>query len=189
MIETLRTGSAPGREHADERVAGLVVGDAAAVLLGEHDAARGAEHDLLQRLGEVRVLDLLVVAARGEQRGLVGEVGEVGADHARRRGGDAVEVDVVGERQRARVDLEDLAPAVLVGRRHGDAAVEAAGAQQRLVEDLRAVGGAEHDHRDVGLEAVHLGEDLVERLLALVVAAAERDALASASARSRRARR
>ena len=62
--------------------------------------------------------DLLVVAARRGQRRLVGEVGEVGADHAGRRRGDAVEVDVVGERQRARVDLEDLAPAVLVGRRH-----------------------------------------------------------------------
>ena len=42
------------------------------------------------------------------------------------------------------------------------------------VEDLRPVGRAQHDHRDVGLEAVHLREDLVERLLALVVAAAER---------------
>ena len=117
--------------------------------------------------------DLLVVAARRGQGRLVGEVGEVGADHAGRRRGDPVEVDVVGERQRARVDLEDLAAPVLVGRRHGHAAVEAAGPQQRAVEDLRAVGGAEDDHRDVGLEAVHLGQDLVERLLALVVAAAE----------------
>ena len=48
------------------------------------------------------------------------------------------------------------------------------GPQQRLVEDLRAVGRAEHDHRVPGLEPVHLREDLVERLLALVVAAAER---------------
>ena len=76
------------------------------------------------------------------------------------------------------MDLEDLAAAVLVGRRDRDAAVEAARAQQRLVEDLGAVGRAEHDHGDVGLEAVHLGEDLVERLLALVVAAAEADAAA-----------
>ena len=59
------------------------------------------------------------------------------------------------------------------GRRDRDAAVEAAGAQQRGVEDLRPVGRAEDDHGEVGLEAVHLGEDLVERLLALVVAAAE----------------
>ena len=47
------------------------------------------------------------------------------------------------------------------------------GPQQRLIEDLRAVGGAEHDHAGARVEAVHLGQDLVERLLALVVAAAD----------------
>ena len=100
-----------------------------------------------------------------------------------------VEVDVVGERQRTRVDLEDHAAAVLVGRRHGDAAVEAAGAQQRGVEHLGPVGRADDDHGVAGLEAVHLREDLVERLLALVVAAEAGLPGASASARSRRARR
>ena len=60
----------------------------------------------------------------------------------------------------------------LVGRLHGDPAVEPAGPQQRLIEDLRAVGRPEDDHVSARLEAVHLGEDLVERLLALVVAAA-----------------
>ena len=62
--------------------------------------------------------DLLVVAPRGEQRRLVGEVREVGADHARRGRRERVEVDVGVERQRARVDLEDLAPAV-AGRAAG----------------------------------------------------------------------
>ena len=69
--------------------------------------------------------------------------------------------------------LEDRLAPDAVRRLHDDAAVEAAGAQQRLVEDLRAVGGAEHDHAGAGVEAVHLGQDLVERLLALVVATAD----------------
>src|SRR5919197_987712 len=55
----------------------------------------------------------------------------------------------------------------------GHAAVEAPGAQQRLVEHLGAVGRADDDDAGRGVEPVHLGEDLVERLLALVVAAAE----------------
>ena len=50
-----------------------------------------------------------------------------------------------------------------------EAAVEAARAQQRRVEHVGAVGGGEHDDARVALEAVHLGQDLVERLLALVV--------------------
>ena len=66
MIETLRTGSAPGREHPDERVAALVVGRAPAILLAHHHLALGAEHDPLERVGEVRLLHDLVVAPRGE---------------------------------------------------------------------------------------------------------------------------
>ena len=54
-----------------------------------------------------------------------------------------------------------------------DLAVEAARAQQRRVEDVRAVGGGDHDHVGVRVEAVHLDQDLVQGLLALVVAAAE----------------
>jgi hypothetical protein len=126
-----------------------------------------------------------VVAPRAEQRGLVDEQGQVGAGHAGRGGGDRLEVGAVGERHAARVDLEDLEPPVAVRRMYGDAPVEAAGAQQRLVEDLRAVRRAQDDQVRVGLEAVHLREDLVQRLLALVVAAAHPADVARAGAADR----
>ena len=76
-----------------------------------------------------------------------------------------------------------------VGQRHQDLAVEAARAQQRGVEDVGAVGGRHHHDALGGLEAVHLGEHLVERLLALVVPAAEaRRRACGRSSRSRRRR-
>ena len=90
------------------------------------------------------------------------------------RRGERLEVDVGGKRDRARVNLEDLAAAEPVGWLHGDAAVEPPRAQQRRVEDLGPVGRGEHDHRLGGLEAVQLGQDLVQRLLALVVGAGQR---------------
>ena len=74
---------------------------------------------------------------------------------------------------RAGVDLQDLAPPVAVRGRDADAAVEPTRAQQRRVEDLGAVGGAQDDDGLVAVEAVHLGEDLVQRLLALVVGAGD----------------
>lgn len=55
---------------------------------------------------------------------------------------------------------------------HGDLAVKPAGAQQRRVEDVGAVGGREDDDASIALKAVHLGQQLVDRLLALVIAAA-----------------
>ena len=84
-----------------------------------------------------------------------------------------VEVDVGAHPLVLRVDLQDREALVEVGERDHDLAVEAARAQQRGVEDVGAVRRADHDDALGGVEAVHLREHLVERLLALVVAAAE----------------
>ena len=132
------------------------------------------------------MVDLALALARGEQGGLVHEVLEVGAGEARGLAGERVELDRLGERLAARVDLEDLGAALAVGAVHHDLAVEAAGAQQRRVEDVGPVGGGDEDDVVLHLEAVHLDEQLVERLLALVVAAAETGA--AVAARRRRSR-
>ena len=81
------------------------------------------------------------------------------------------QVDVVAELDVADVDLEDRLAADDVGPIDDDGAVEAAGPQQGGVERLGPVGGRHDDDAAVGVEAVHLDEQLVERLLALVVAA------------------
>ena len=119
-------------------------------------------------------------AAHGDERRLVDEVGQVGAGHAGRRRGHHVEVDVGAHPLVAAVHLEDrlaLARTRAAARR---SAVEAARAQQRRVEDVGPVGGRHDDDALGRLEAVHLGQHLVERLLALVVAAAEAGAALAA---------
>ena len=68
---------------------------------------------------------------------------------------------------------KDAFAAAHVGARDDDAAVEATGAQDRRVEHVGAVGRRDDDDAFVRLEAVHLDEELVQRLLALVVTAAE----------------
>ena len=173
MIETLRTGIGAVGEHADDRVAALVVGGAAPVLGAHHHLPLGAEHDPLERVGEVGFVDDLVAAPCRQQRSLVDEIREIRADHARRRRRDPAEVDVGPERHAARVHPEDRLAAGAVGRLHRDPAVETAGAEQGLVEDVGPVGRADDDHAGGRVEAVHLGQDLIQRLLAFVVAAAE----------------
>ena len=61
-----------------------------------------------------------------------------------------------------------------------DLAVEAARPQQRRIEDVGPVRRGDDDDAGVGVEAVHLDEDLVEGLLALVVATAEAGAALAA---------
>ena len=71
------------------------------------------------------------------------------------------------------MNLEDLLATddVRIGNHH--LAIEPAGSQQRRVEHVGPVGRRDQDHAFIGLEAVHLDQQLVQRLLALVIAAAE----------------
>ncbi len=168
------------RVHHDG-VPRLVIGGQLPLVLG-HDAAAlfGAGEDLDLRLLEVRHGDELVAAARAQQRRLVGKIFEIRAGEARRALRDLGEVHVLGERLVGGVDLQNVLAPLDVGIADVDLAVEAAGAQQRGIENVRAVGRRENDHALVRAEAVHLHKELVERLLALVVAAAEAGAALTA---------
>src|SRR5207245_1877920 len=61
------------------------------------------------------------------------------------------------------------------------ATVEPAGSRQGRIENVSAVRGGDDDHAVPGLEPVHLREDLVERLLLLVVAPDAKTRAAAAS--------
>ena len=80
---------------------------------------------------------------------------------------------VVGQRHAAHVHAQDLLAAAHVGQRHDDLTIEAARAQQRRIEHVGTVGGRDDDDALVAFETVHLDQQLVQRLLALVVTAAE----------------
>jgi hypothetical protein len=69
------------------------------------------------------------------------------------------------------VDLQDFSAAGAVGRLDRHTPVEAAGTQQCRVEHVGAVGGRQNDHRLARVETIHLDQQLVERLLTLVVPA------------------
>ncbi len=99
---------------------------------------------------------------------------------ARRLLGEDLQLDGGVERLVAGVHLEDGAATADVGAVEHHVAVEATGAEQRGIEDVGAVGGGDDDDVRGRLEAVHLDEQLVERLLALVVTAAEAGAALAA---------
>ena len=111
---------------------------------------------------------LLAEAARADRR-LVADVREVGAGQSGGLAGDRLEVDVVGQRLAARVDGEDVAAALQVGRLDEDLAVEAARPEQRRIEVLEAVRRAHHDDLVARPEAVELDQQLVQRLVLLAV--------------------
>ena len=124
--------------------------------------------------------DLAPTLAGGEEGRLVDQVREVGTGEAGGLAGQRVEVDLLGQRLAAGVDLEDVLAALAVGAVDDDLAVESTRPQQRRVEDVGAVGGGDQDDVVLHLEAVHLDQQLVQRLLALVVTAAHAGAAVAA---------
>ena len=71
------------------------------------------------------------------------------------------------------MDLQDFLPSGDVGQIDEDLAVEAARSQQGRVQDVGPVGGGDDDHVGLVVEAIHLDQDLVKGLFALVVTAAQ----------------
>ena len=161
-----------GLQRRHQRVADLVV---------RHDALFLVVQDLVLLLctGQDGVHGLLqvvlghglAVVANGAQRGFVDDVGQLSAGstggHAGHNGKVAVgtNLDLFG------VQAQDALAAFQVRQLHGYAAVKTAGAGQGRVQRFRPVGGGQNHNALRGVEAVHLGQQLVQGLLALVVAA------------------
>ena len=160
--------------EARHRVACLVVGREL-FLFGGHDTAlllRAGHHfhgcflDVLHRDG-------LAAAAGSQQGSLVDEVFQVSARKTSGALRDDFQGHIRGQRLILGVDFQDLLTALDIGQAHIDLTVKAAGTEQSLIQNISTVGSGHDDDAIVGLKAIHLHQQLVQGLLALVVAAAE----------------
>src|SRR6202043_3473851 len=66
--------------------------------------------------------------------------------------------------------LARSAPTIPVGAFYCDTPVKATRTQQGFIKPIGSVGGGDHHYRLARIEAVHLHQQLVERLLAFIVA-------------------
>src|SRR5690606_19519683 len=85
---------------------------------------------------------------------------EIGTDEAMRDPGELFELDIVGQRHSARVDVQDLEASVSVRDADDQLPVKATGASERLVDGVRSIRRPDHDQVLSGLESVHQGEKL-----------------------------
>ena len=131
-----------------------------------------ADQDDFHSLEKIRLADNAAALLDGEDGGLVDHVREVGTDGAGGGQRDLPEVDGLIHAHVLCMDAEDLLPSLQVGLVHDHAAVKTARTQERLVEDLRAVGCRQDEQSAGSIETVHLSQKLIECLLALVIAAA-----------------
>ena len=144
----------------------LLLGDHAAVLLGTGD-------HLDDRLVDGRLVNSHLVLTACQQRRLIQQIFQIRAGKAGGTLGHLTEIHILRQRLIVGVNGQDLLAALDVGQAHVDLAVKPSGAQQRGVQDIHPVGGGQHHNALVGAEAVHLHQQLIQRLLTLVMAAAQ----------------
>ncbi len=152
----------------------LVIGRQHLLLLG-HDqgASLGTHHDLVLGILELGHRHDALAASRRHKSRFVDKVHEVRPRETRGATRYGLQVDIGGQRHLAHMHLQDAFAADDIRVRDDDLTIEAAGTQQGRIENVRPVGRGDQDDTLVGLETVHLDEQLVQRLLAFVVAAAE----------------
>ena len=111
----------------------------------------------------------IAVVTDGDDCGFVDQVGQVGTGEPRCRPRHGVKVDIGRQVLAADVHLQNGRALGLIREGDLNLPVEPSGTQQGRVERLGAVGGSHDDDAGRGIESVHFGQQLVERLLSLVV--------------------
>src|SRR5579859_953760 len=172
---------AVGQSARHQRVPNLVVGgDRLFALADDAALALWPGNDAINGLFHLAHTDGALAAAGSQNGGLVEQVLKVGAGEARRLLGERFKLHAAVQRLALHVDVQNCQAPLDVGTVQHHLPVKAARAQQRRVQHVWAVGGGDDDHVGVGVKAIHLDQNLVERLLALVVRAAQaRAALAA----------
>ncbi len=140
----------------------------------------GTNGDLQGGLLDVLHGDGLAVLARCQQRCLIGEVFKIGAGKAAGKAGDHGKIDIGTDGLIAGMHPQNGLAALDIGIIDGDMTVKAAGAQQRRVKDILAVGGRHDDNAEIGSKAVHFHQQLVQGLLTLIMATAQTGAAVTA---------
>mmetsp|Transcript_41247 Transcript_41247/g.69396 ORF Transcript_41247/g.69396 Transcript_41247/m.69396 type:complete len:317 (+) Transcript_41247:1485-2435(+) len=148
-----------------------MVGHKLALHIGHHGTSLlGSGHDLLQRVGNLVVGDLSLSTPCGQNSSLVHHVLEIRTGKTRSSTGNDLQIDVRGKNLVTGVHPQDLDSAGNIGAIHGDLPVETTRTQQGRVQHVGSVGGCKHDYAGVALETIHLSQQLIDGLLAFIVA-------------------
>ena len=178
----LRDGRGVAQCRRDQGVTTLVVcGDLALVLVHDARGTLRASHHAVNRLVNGAVINHVAVIAGGQQGRLVHDVRQVGTGETGGALRNQGQVNSVSDRLARGVHAQNLLATLHVGGIHTNLAVETTGTQQRRVEHIGAVRCRNDDDVRVAVEAVHLNQQLVQSLLALIVTATHADATAAAN--------
>lgn len=113
----------------------------------------------------------IVLPSCRDDRGFIDQIDKVGSGKSCRQTGNGIEVERGIRGHAPDMYLQVIDPSFPVGLVHHDLTVKPSGSQQRLVEDLGPICCSEKNYARCRIEAVDFRQELIERLLLLVIAA------------------
>ena len=126
-------------------------------------------NDALDRFLEVRHFDRVLPVTRGEQRCFVDDIGQVGSNESGCLRCKRLQIHLVTHDDLSRVHLENRLSTSDIWPIDHDLTIKSSRPQQGGIQNLGSVRCRQEDHTGVGVEAVHLDQQSVERLLPLLV--------------------
>ncbi len=174
-------GVGMGQGSGYEGVTGFVVSYHFALpVVHLYPGANESHQNSVARLFNVHHFDCIAVLTRGDLGAHIQQIFQVGTAEAGYALGNTAHIHRFAEGFLLGVDIEDCQPVFQGGEIDGNFPVKTSGALQCGVQDIRTVGGGDHDGAGVLFKAVQLREELVEGLFPLVVSAAEAGAAVAA---------
>ena len=158
---------------ADDGVARFMVSNLLALFLRHAFRRFGRARDAaIDSLINIRKGDCTLVPADSQDRSVVQNGINIRAGEADGTLGKRIEVNARIDALSSGVDTENRFTPRPVWQRNGDGAVKSTSTAKRGVEDVVTVGRGDDEDAGIGLETIHFDEQLVQGLLAFVVAAA-----------------
>ena len=130
-----------------------------------------AGNDGFNRLFQIRLRHRVTALADSLQSTFVDDVGQLSAGGTGSHSCDNAVVNVRIRLDLLGMNLEDCFTALQIRQFYRNTAVKPSRPQQRRIQRLRTVRRGENNDAAVGFETIHLGQQLVESLFTLIVAA------------------
>ena len=149
----------------------LVIGDRPLLGIGEDRVLLlVAGNDNLDAFFEVCLRNCTAMISDCTQRRLIDDIRQLRAGGAGGHAGNLFKVDLALDFHFFCRDLEDILASLEIRQFDRNTTVKPARSGQRRVEGFRTVGRCQDNDAVVALETVHLGQQLVQGLLAFIVA-------------------
>src|SRR6516164_2433102 len=149
-----------------------MIGGSPPLLFAEHPALLlDPSNNPLDGCGEVVKRHLFGIAPGRSNGSLVNQVCKIGASKACRQAGDLVQVDILASLDLLDVNAEDGQPPRFVGAVNQHLSIESPSPKQGGVQNFRSICCRQQNNAGTRIETIELGQQLVECLFLLVMAA------------------